>query len=43
MQQHLNIHDERRNTAGFSRLADKLIYLPGAAIIIYGLWLSITV
>ncbi len=43
MQQHLNTHDEHRNTAGFSRLVDKLIYLPGAAIIIYGFWLSLTV
>lgn len=43
MQQNINLHDEHMNTAGLSRLADKLIYLPGAAIIIYGFWLSLTV
>jgi len=43
MPQHLNIHNERRNSASFSGLVNKLIYLPGAAVIIYGIWLSLTV
>jgi len=38
-----DIHDERKNTHFAPRFLDKLIYLPGAVIMLYGLWLALTV
>ena len=41
--QQFDIHDEQKNLAMRSRLVERLIYLPGAAVMVYGLWLALTV
>jgi hypothetical protein len=38
-----DIRDERKNLTFQPGLLDKLIYLPGAAVMLYGLWLALTV
>jgi hypothetical protein len=40
---HIDTHIERKNLASQLRLLDRLIYLPGAAVILYGLWLALSV
>lgn len=37
-----NIRNERKALALQARLVDKLIYLPGAVVMLYGLWLALT-
>ena len=40
--QQFDIRDEHRNLAFRPKFMDRLIYLPGAAVIVYGLWLTLT-
>jgi hypothetical protein len=40
---YLDAQIQKQFSSGWSRLINRLIYLPGAAILIYGLWLSVTV
>lgn len=40
---HLDVQIQQNSSSGWSRLINRLIYLPGAVIILYGLWLSVTV
>ncbi len=42
MQQY-EYHDQRRTTGYRLKFGERLIYLPGAAIIVYGIWLALTV
>ena len=39
----LDVQIQRKLSPGWSRLINRLIYVPGAAIILYGLWLSVIV
>ena len=41
--QQFDIRDKKKGLAFQPRLVDRLIYLPGAAVMLYGLWLSLTV
>jgi len=41
--QQFDIRGEHKNLAFRLRLLDRLIYLPGAAVMAYGLWLALTV
>ena len=34
---------QNKLSPGWSRLINRLIYVPGAAVILYGVWLSITI
>lgn len=36
------IQDQRKKLNALNRTIEKLLYLPGAMILVYGLWLSIT-
>lgn len=38
----LNYRDQGKLTTIWSMLKQRIIYLPGAAIILYGFWLSLT-
>lgn len=40
---HLDAQIQKNSSAGWSRLINCLVYLPGAAIFLYGFWLSVTV
>ena len=40
---HLDIRAKRKSSPAWSRLVNRVIYVPGAAVIMYGLWLSVTV
>ena len=40
---HLDTQIQQNYSPGWTRLINRLIYLPGAAVILYGLWLSVTV
>ena len=35
--------DQRKLTTTWSMLKQRIIYLPGAVIILYGFWLSLTI
>ena len=39
----LNYRYQRKLPITWSNLKQRMIYLPGAAIILYGFWLSLTV
>ncbi len=41
--QQFDIYSERRQQPGWSKFIDRIIYLPGAVVIVYGLWLAISV
>ncbi len=41
--QQFDIYSERRPRASWSKFFDKIIYLPGAVVIVYGLWLATSV
>ena len=32
----------RRGVSGWTRIRERLIYLPGAVVLIYGFWLSLS-
>jgi hypothetical protein len=38
-----NYRDQHKALSTWSKLKQGIIYLPGAAIILYGVWLSLTV
>ncbi len=38
-----NIRDQRKTLSALNRRLERLIYLPGALILAYGLWLVLTV
>ncbi len=40
---HGNIRDQRKTLNPFNRRLERLMYLPGALILAYGLWLVLTV
>jgi len=41
--QGLDYRDQRKtNATGWTRLSERMIYLPGAVIILYGIWLLLT-
>jgi hypothetical protein len=40
---HLDVQDYQKPSSGWSRLINRLIYLPGIVIVLYGFWLSLTV
>jgi len=40
--QQLHYREQRKLPTIWSKLTNRLVYLPGAAIILYGLWLSMT-
>lgn len=42
MQQY-EIQDQHRNSGIRLKLIERLIYLPGAAIMVYGFWLALSV
>jgi len=39
----LSYRDQRKLITGWSKLKQRIIYLPGAVIILYGFWLSLTI
>ena len=41
--QHSNLRDQRKPFNSFNRRLERLVYLPGALILAYGLWLALTV
>ncbi|MEE8365750.1 MAG: hypothetical protein V3R76_08185 [Gammaproteobacteria bacterium] len=40
--QQLYYRDQRKLPTTWSKLTNGLLYLPGAAVMLYGLWLSMT-
>jgi len=39
--QQIHFRDRQKPPTTWEKLTNRLIYLPGAAIILYGLWLSV--
>jgi len=40
---HSNIRNQRKTHTPFNRRLERLIYIPGALILAYGLWLALNV
>ncbi len=35
-------HWQSKNTKAWFRVRDRLVYIPGALVLVYGLWLSLS-